>query len=90
MSNSEPSPIVLQGIACMCGLYKFSIRMEKTVRPKRFAQDPCHWAGASAGERGRATRDLLALQSAYGVPALTQDDSRAWHAHTRMISPAGG
>jgi len=21
MSNSEPSPIVLQGIPCMCGLY---------------------------------------------------------------------
>src|SRR5450755_3026981 len=29
ISNSEPSAIVLQGILCMCGLYKFSIRMEK-------------------------------------------------------------
>ena len=36
MSNSEPSAIVLQGIPCMCGLYKVSIRMEKTVR-SRFA-----------------------------------------------------
>src|SRR6266403_5008071 len=26
MSNSEPSAIVLQGIPCMCGLYKVSIR----------------------------------------------------------------
>src|SRR6476646_4571488 len=32
MSNSEPSAIVLQGIPCICGLYKVSIRMEKTVR----------------------------------------------------------
>src|SRR5438874_2540790 len=36
MSNSEPSAIVLQGIPCMCGLYKVSIRMQKTVR-SRFA-----------------------------------------------------
>jgi len=26
MSNSEPSTIVPQGILCMCGLYKVSIR----------------------------------------------------------------
>ena len=32
MSNSEPSAMVLQGIACMRGLYKVAIRMEK-VRP---------------------------------------------------------
>jgi hypothetical protein len=25
MSNSEPSAIVLQGITCMCGLYKFQL-----------------------------------------------------------------
>src|ERR1035441_10081254 len=42
MSNSQPSAIVLHGIPCMYGLYKFSwitqvsIRMEKTVR-SRFA-----------------------------------------------------
>src|ERR1700738_4798708 len=29
MSNSEPSAIVLQGIPCMCGIYKVSIRMAK-------------------------------------------------------------
>src|SRR5216683_8227358 len=33
MSNSEPSAIVLQGIACMCGLYKFRFEWRK-----RFAQ----------------------------------------------------
>jgi hypothetical protein len=38
MSNSEPSPIVLQGIPCMCGLYKFSIRMEKTVGSRHEAR----------------------------------------------------
>src|SRR5580692_12247518 len=27
MSNSEPSAIVLQGILCMCGLYKFRFDM---------------------------------------------------------------
>src|SRR6266853_4887035 len=34
MSNSEPSAIVLQGIPCMCGLYKFGVE-----RRKWFAQD---------------------------------------------------
>jgi hypothetical protein len=33
MSNSEPSAIVLQGIPCMCGLYKFRFEWRK-----RFAQ----------------------------------------------------
>jgi hypothetical protein len=28
MSNSEPSAIVLQGIACICGVYKVSIRRD--------------------------------------------------------------
>ena len=31
MSNSEPSAAVLQGIPCIGGLYKVSIRMEITV-----------------------------------------------------------
>src|ERR1039457_5617073 len=46
MSNSEPSAIVLHGIPCMYGLYKFSwiiqvsIRMEKTVRSSLAAHLP--------------------------------------------------
>ena len=35
MSNSEPSAIVLQGIRCMCGLYKF--RFEWRKGSSRFA-----------------------------------------------------
>ena len=32
MSNNEPSAIVLQGIACMCRLYKFRFEWRKRVR----------------------------------------------------------
>jgi len=35
MSNSEPSAIVLQGILCICGLYKLRFEWRK-----RFAQGP--------------------------------------------------
>ena len=31
MSNSEPSAIVLQGIACMRGIVQLSVRIEKTA-----------------------------------------------------------
>ena len=59
MSNSEPSPIVLQGNACMCGLYKFSIRMEKTVlsrfaaiHPFYIAHEVSNWLGIARREPG--------------------------------------
>jgi hypothetical protein len=32
MSNSEPSAIVLHGILCVCGLYKFRFEWKKTTR----------------------------------------------------------
>src|ERR1700722_726506 len=38
MSNSEPSAIVLHGIACMRGIIHVSIRMEKSVRSSIFNQ----------------------------------------------------
>src|SRR5580692_5383932 len=38
MSNREPSAIVLQGIPCMCGLYKVS--MSEISRPRRTSQEP--------------------------------------------------
>jgi hypothetical protein len=50
MSNSEPSAIVLQGIPCMGGLYKFSIRMEKdgslmvaAIHPFQIAHEVSNW-----------------------------------------------
>src|SRR5258706_249327 len=54
MSNSEPSAIVVQRIACMRGLYKFSriiqvsIRMEKTIRSRFAAIHPKPFFGIKA------------------------------------------
>src|SRR5437868_5664993 len=73
MSNSEPSAIVLQGIPCMCGLYKVSIRMEKTVRsrfaaihPFYIAHEVSNWLGIARREPG--VRDRKVSQIACSSP----------------------
>jgi hypothetical protein len=46
MSNSEPSAIVLQGIPCMCGLYK--LRLEPIVANQSHYQAAFGVAGKGA------------------------------------------
>src|SRR5450755_1471599 len=82
MSNSEPSAIVLHGIPCMYGLYKFSwiiqvsIRMEKTVRsrfaaihPFYIAHEVSNWLGIARREPGLRDRKVsqIACSSARGA-----------------------
>ena len=84
MSNSEPSAIVVQCIACMRGLYKFSriiqvsIRMQKTVR-SRFAaihpepslpfKDAPHARPLESRWVGRSPRDDEAIDETAGSEA---------------------
>src|ERR1017187_4913985 len=74
ISNSEPSPIVLPVIPCMCRLY--AIRMEKTVRsrfaaihPFQIAHEVSNWLGIARREPGLRDRKVsqIACSSARGA-----------------------
>jgi len=69
MSNSEPSAIVLQGIPCMCGLYKFRFEWRKRFAQgsPRFtlswiAHEVSNWRGIARRESG--LRDRTVSQTA--------------------------
>ena len=42
MTNSEPSPIALQGIPCICGLYTFQFEWRKRVARATSGLDSLH------------------------------------------------
>ena len=57
MSKSEPSAIVLQGIACMRGIVQLSVRIEKTA------------GGLIKPDFGLRSLDLLGIST--GLPRTT-------------------
>ncbi len=53
MSNSEPSAIVLHGILCMCGLYKFRFEWSERVRRVRRVRRGAKGAKGCEGCKGQ-------------------------------------
>jgi hypothetical protein len=80
MSNSEPSAIALQGIPCMCGLYKFRFEWSK-----RFAQGSPRFTLSGSRMRSRTGLASPVKNQACGIAKYPR---LRVHRHEARMTPA--
>src|SRR5260370_10532598 len=80
MSNSEPSAIALQGIPCICGLYKFRFEWRK-----RFAQGSPRFTLSRSRMRSRTGQASPVENQACGIAEYPR---LRVHRHEARVTPA--